>query len=87
MFCGKLGIPYDLGNLDTLVALLERFEYLGTTVCGGYDGIDYSEGRMEERWLTQPFGEAPGNKFQWEFQDGAEDWTMKRFFLIYFTNI
>jgi len=32
-----------------MIAVLESFEYLGTTVFGGYEGIDYSEGGTAEQ--------------------------------------
>jgi hypothetical protein len=74
-------VEYDLENVDTLVKLLERFEMLGTTVCGGYDGVDYSEGRVDERWESQPYGyQLPnGNRFTWAFAEGTLDWVMKRY--------
>jgi hypothetical protein len=84
LFCSEIGVPFDLSQTTgegTMIALLERFEYLGTTVFGGYEGIDYSEGKMDERWLTQPHGKTNGNEFAWHFDYGKYDWTMKRYAL------
>ena len=78
--CAQLGVPFDLSEngRDTLVALVELHEMLGTTVYGGYEGIDYSQGRLNKRWLTQPFGQGNANRFAWNFENGSQDWTMKR---------
>jgi WD40 repeat protein len=81
IFCAQLGVPFNLtaSGKDTLVAILERHEFLGTTLYGGYEGIDYSEGKLDERWLSQPTGEDDANVFAWNFQNGEQDWTMKRY--------
>jgi hypothetical protein len=54
---------------------------LGITLFGGYEGIDYSEGKLDRRWITQPYGEGDANIFQWDFEKGEQDWTMKRYIL------
>jgi hypothetical protein len=72
-------MPFDLANRKTLIALLEREEFLGTTMCGGYVGIDYSEGKLEDRWLSRPCGWPSTNRFAWNFTNGEHDWTMKRY--------
>ena len=85
-------MPYDLSNRETLIALLERHEFLGTTCYGGYEGIDYSAGRLDDRWLSQPFGvqfrndgevrdDVSANVFAWDYENGEHDWTMKRYSL------
>ena len=64
-----------------MVALVERHEILGLTLFGGYEGIDYSEGHLDERWLVEPYGCGRANEFAWEYDNGEQDWTMKRFVL------
>ena len=73
-------MPFDLTQKgrETLIALLERHEFLGTTLYGGYEGIDYSMGNLDERWLSQPCGGEKANVFAWDFKNGEEDWTMRR---------
>ena len=83
LYCAQIGVPFDLSaesGRETLIALVERHEMLGTTMFGGYEGIDYSDGRLDERWVTQPTGDQKnGNIFQWKFEDGQYDWTMTRY--------
>ena len=83
IYCEQIGVPFALSADDgreTLVALLERHEMLGVTEFGGYEGIDYSEGRLDERWETQPTGDQKsGNIFKWKFEDRLYDWTMIRY--------
>jgi hypothetical protein len=66
--------------------LVERHEILGTTLFGGYEGVDYSEGKLNARWVTQPFAAHNANLFAWKYEKGQHDWTMKRYFLTFFTN-
>ena len=86
LYCAQIGVPFDLSvenGRETLIALVERHEMLGTTMFGGYEGIDYSDGRLDERWLTQPTGDQKnGNLFKWKFEDGQYDWTMTRYNLV-----
>jgi len=79
ILCSVLGVPYDLSNLDTLVVILERHEYLGATKYGGYKGIDYSEGALNKRWLTQPSNVDDGNIFNFHFEKGKHDWALQRY--------
>jgi hypothetical protein len=83
LLCHKIGVPFDLSQKgrETLVALVERHEILGITLFGGYEGIDYSEGKLEERWLVEPYGCGEANQFAWDFENGQQDWTMKRYIL------
>ena len=76
-------MPFDLSQngRNTLVALVERHEILGLTLFGGYEGIDYSEGCLDERWLVEPYGCGEANEFAWKYGNGEQDWTMKRFVL------
>jgi hypothetical protein len=62
-----------------MLALLERHEFLGPTLYGGYEGIDYSAGKLDERWISQPCGGEEANVFEWDFENGQEDWTLKRY--------
>jgi len=80
LLCAKLGVPFDLSQnaRDTLVALSELHEMLGVTLFGGYDGIDYTEGDLDERWLVEPYGCGKANQFAWNYGNGSQDWTMKR---------
>jgi hypothetical protein len=79
--CSYIGVPFDLslGGKETLTALVELHEMLGLTLFGGYEGIDYSEGDLEDRWLTEPYGCGEANQFCWNYKNGCEDWTMKRY--------
>ena len=81
LLCGKLGVPFDFSQKgrDTIIALVERHEILGTTLFGGYEGIDYSGGKLDERWLVEPYGCGQANQFAWDFENGEYDWTMKRY--------
>src|SRR5436309_1876766 len=79
MLCGKLDVKFDLSDRDTLVKLVELNELLGTTVFGGYEGIDYSDGKLDKRWITQPCGGEGNNVFAWDFENGHQDWTLKRY--------
>jgi len=79
ILCSVLGVRYDLSNLDTLVAILEQHEFLGITKYGGYSGIDYSEGELNKRWLTQPNNVDDGNIFDFRFENGKHDWTLQRY--------
>ena len=83
MYCARIGVPFDFSQngRDTIVALVERHEILGLTLFGGYEGIDYSEGHLDERWLVEPYGCGEANEFAWEYDNGEQDWTMKRFVL------
>ena len=83
LLCAELGVPFDLSQSgrDTIIARTELHEFLGTTAYGGYEGIDYSEGRLNERWLSQPSGNTTSNTFAFDFANGEEDWTMKRYLL------
>jgi hypothetical protein len=72
-------MPFDLANREKLIALLERKDFLGMTVCGGYVEIDYSEGKLEDRWLSRPSGWPSSNRCAWNFANGEHDWTMKRY--------
>ena len=62
-----------------LCRVVERHEILGTTLFGGYEGVDYSEGQLDERWLVEPYGCGRANQFEWDFENGQQDWTMKRY--------
>ena len=79
LLCHGLGEPFDLTNLDTLVALLQHNEFLGITTYGGYEGIDYSEGKLDDRWLTQPYSDTDANLFAWDYANGEEDFVLKRY--------
>jgi hypothetical protein len=79
ILCSEIGVPFNFKHRETLIALLERHEFLGTTTYGGYDRIDYFEGGLEERWFSQPSGRFGANLFEWDFANGEQDWTMKRY--------
>jgi len=81
LYCEQIGVPFNLtpSGLETMLALIERHEFLGPTLYGGYEGIDYSAGKLDERWLSQPCGGEDANVFAWDFERGQEDWTMKRY--------
>lgn len=80
MVCRHIGVPFDLSEngRNTIISLLERHETLGTTLFGGYEGVDYSQGKLDERWITQPNGRDDGGRFAWAFESGEYDWAMKR---------
>ena len=82
--CARIGVPFNLtqDGRDTLIALVERHEILGTTAYGGYEGIDYSNGKLDHRWLSQPHGDDNANVFIWKFENGEQDWTMKRYIFL-----
>jgi hypothetical protein len=81
LYCTRIGVAYDLSQSgrNTVVTLVERHEILGLTLFGGYEGVDYSEGNLDERWLVEPYGCGDANEFAWEYDNGKHDWTMKRF--------
>ena len=81
LYCARIGVPFDLSQngKDTIIALVERHEILGMTLFGGYEGIDYSEGDLDKRWLIEPYGCGDANKFAWNYENGEQDWTMKRY--------
>jgi hypothetical protein len=81
LLCARIGVPFNLkqDGRDTLIALVERHEMLGTTVYGGYEGIDYSNGKLDQRWKSQPNGDEDANVFRWKFENSEQDWTMKRY--------
>ena len=78
LLCEQIGVPFDLRAKETLITLIERHEFLGTTLFGGYEGIDYSAGNLHERWVSQPNGEHDANLFRWDSDRGKDDWVMKR---------
>jgi hypothetical protein len=79
LLCAKIGLVFDMTNIETLVGLVARHECLGVTLFGGYQGIDYSEGNMYSRWVSQPLGTSTDNVFAWNFDDQRHDWTLRRY--------
>lgn len=77
MVCEYINILSQTGR-DTLISLIERHEMLGLTVYGGYEMIDYSEGRLLEKWKNQRNGRNHGGVFNWNFSPGVDDYIMKR---------
>jgi hypothetical protein len=81
ILCWRLGVPFDLKNVDTLVAIMEQHLFLGMTERGGYRsaGIDYSEGEMNKRWLTTLSRRKDSAKFLFKYKSGKHDWALQRY--------